>query len=43
VTPELLAAPCERQYQIAPIEIFRVPGVYTLRATLFNPLSTPGQ
>lgn len=43
VTPELLAAPCERQYQIAPTDIFQVPGVYTLRMTLFNPLSTPGQ
>jgi hypothetical protein len=43
VTPELLAAPCERQYQIAPTDIFQVPGVYTLKTTLFDPLSTPGQ
>jgi hypothetical protein len=37
ITPELLADPCQRQYQISPGEMVSVPGVYTLRAILPNP------
>ncbi len=33
LTPELLAQPCQDQYQIPPTELFGVPGVYTLRLT----------
>lgn len=43
VTSELLADPCREQYQIAPTDIFRVPGVYTVRATLFSPVVASGQ
>jgi hypothetical protein len=38
VTPELLAEPCEEQYLIAPTEVFSLPGVYTLRVTLSDPV-----
>lgn len=38
VTPELLAEPCEQQYLIAPTEVFSLPGVYTLRVTLSDPV-----
>jgi Putative zinc-finger len=34
VTPELLAKPCEEQYLISPTDIFRLPGVYTVRVIL---------
>jgi hypothetical protein len=36
VTPDLLAEPCEEQYLIAPTDVFSLPGVYTLRVTLFD-------
>jgi hypothetical protein len=38
VTPELLAKPCEEQYLIEPTEVFSLPGVYTLRVTLSDPV-----
>jgi hypothetical protein len=38
VTPDLLAEPCEEQYLIAPTDVFSLPGVYTLRVTLFDPV-----
>jgi hypothetical protein len=41
VTPALLATPCREQYQISPADIVRVPGVYTLRATLLSPVVMP--
>jgi hypothetical protein len=43
VTPALLAAPCEEQYQISPSEILSAPGVYTFRVTIFSPLTTDEQ
>jgi hypothetical protein len=39
VTPELLAEPCEEQYLISPTDVFSLPGVYTLRMTLSNPVA----
>ena len=38
VTPALLARPCEERYLVSPTEIFSVPGAYTIRATLLNPV-----
>lgn len=38
VTSELLAERCEEQYLISPVDIFAVPGVYTIRATLLYPV-----
>lgn len=38
VTPDLLADLCEEQYLIAPTDVFGLPGVYTLRITLFDPV-----
>lgn len=38
VTPDLLAEPCEEQYLIAPTDVFGLPGVYTLRVTLSDPV-----
>lgn len=37
ITPDLLEAPCQEQYQISPSDIMSEPGVYTLRTTLFVP------
>lgn len=37
VTPELLADPCWNQYQTTPLDIFGVPGIYTIRASLAGP------
>jgi hypothetical protein len=31
VTPALLAKPCQEQYLVSPAEIFRLPGIYTVR------------
>lgn len=31
ITPALLAKPCEEQYLISPTDIFRLPGIYTVR------------
>lgn len=39
VTPELLAEPCREQYLISPTDVFSLPGVYTLRMTLFDPVA----
>jgi hypothetical protein len=38
VTPDLLAKPCEERYLMPPTDIFSVPGAYTIRATLLNPV-----
>jgi hypothetical protein len=38
VTPDLLAEPCEEQYLIEPTDVFSLPGVYTLRVTLSDPV-----
>lgn len=43
VTPDLLTVPCREQYQISPADIVRVPGVYTIRATLVSPVIIPEQ
>ena len=43
VTPDMLALPCREQYHIAPADIMRVPGVYTMRATLLSPVVMPEQ
>jgi hypothetical protein len=34
ITPALLVKPCEEQYLISPTDIFRLPGVYTVRVIL---------
>jgi len=39
VTPDLLARPCEERYLISPMEIFAVPGTYTIRANLLYPVA----
>jgi hypothetical protein len=41
VTPDLLAAPSQQQYQMSPAEIFGQPGAYDLRVTLFSPVTAP--
>jgi hypothetical protein len=38
VTPDLLAKPCEERYLRSPTDMFAVPGVYTVRVTLLNPI-----
>jgi hypothetical protein len=38
VTPDLLVEPAQEQYLMAPSEVFRLPGVYTLRLTLSDPI-----
>ena len=43
VTPDQLADSCEKRYLIAPTELFRAPGVYAVRATLFDAVSVQGQ
>lgn len=43
VTPAILDAPCQEQYQIAPTDIFSAPGVYTFRITVFSPALTPSE
>jgi hypothetical protein len=43
VTPDVLAAACQDQYQMSPADIFGAPGVYTLRITLFSPVVPPVQ
>ncbi len=37
VTPDVLEAPCREKYLITPADIFRAPGVYTVRVILVNP------
>lgn len=43
VTPDILAAYSQEQYQISPAEILSVPGVYRFRVTLSGPSAPPGQ
>ena len=38
VTPELLAGPCQEQYLISPADVFRLPGMYTVRLTVSDPI-----
>ena len=38
VTPDLLAKPCGERYLMSPTDIFAVPGAYTIRVTLLNPV-----
>lgn len=38
VTPDLLVEPAREQYLMAPSEVFRLPGVYTLRLTVSDPV-----
>jgi hypothetical protein len=38
VTPDLLNAPCQKQYLISPADIFKFPGAYAVRVTLSAPL-----
>lgn len=40
VTPGVLVAPCQEQYQISPGDILRAPGVYKFRVTIFGPATT---
>lgn len=39
LTSELLEAPCQERYLIAPTDIFRDPGLYSLRVTLYKQVS----
>jgi len=39
VTPDLLAQTCEERYLMLPTDIFAVPGAYTIRVTLLNPVT----
>ena len=41
VTPDMLAGPSQKQYQIRPEEILGAPGVYTFRVTMFSPVVLP--
>lgn len=43
VTPEVLAKPCQEQYLIAPTDVFSLPGVYTVRVTVFDPVVASAQ
>jgi hypothetical protein len=38
VTPDLLVEPAQEQYLMAPSDVFRLPGVYTLRLTVSDPV-----
>lgn len=41
VTDEVLSGPCKEKYLTPATDIFRSPGVYSLRLTLYNPVVTP--
>ncbi len=41
VTDAVLAGPCREKYLISATDIFRSPGVYSLRLTLYNPVAAP--
>jgi hypothetical protein len=41
LTPAELAEPCEQRYLITPTELFKTPGIYTLRVTLFSSVLAP--
>jgi len=43
VTPDVLAGPCQAQYQISPEDIISEPGTYTFRAALVSPVIMPEQ
>jgi hypothetical protein len=43
VTPDQLAALCEKQYLISPTDMFEIPGIYTVRVTLHSPVYTSAQ
>jgi Putative zinc-finger len=43
ITPDHLADLCEKQYLISPVDIFKEPGKYAVRVTLFSPVLTPEQ
>jgi len=43
VTTDVLAGPCQDKYMIPPTSIFRVPGGYKLRFTLFSPGTDRGR
>jgi hypothetical protein len=43
VTSDLLASPSQKQYQITPADMFGLPGVYTLRVTVFSPVAISSQ
>lgn len=38
VTPDLLVEPAQEQYLMAPSDVFRLPGVYTFRLTVSDPV-----
>jgi hypothetical protein len=38
VTPDLLVEPAQEQYLMAPSDVFRLPGIYTLRLTVSDPV-----
>ena len=39
VTPDLLAQSCEERYLMSPTDMFAIPGAYTIRVTLLNPVT----
>jgi hypothetical protein len=43
VTTDVLAGPCQDKYMISPTSIFRTPGAYKLRFTLFSPGTDRGR
>jgi hypothetical protein len=43
VTPELLAAPAQKQYKMSPRDMVSAPGIYTFRITIFSPAASPVQ
>lgn len=43
ITPQILDDPCQKQYLVPATELFEEPGVYTVRVTLFNPVSGSGR
>ena len=43
VTPDNLSQLCEDRYLISPTAMFKTPGVYTVRVTLFSPVSQTEQ
>jgi hypothetical protein len=38
VTPDLLVEPAQEQYLMAPSDVFRLPGIYTFRLTVSDPV-----
>jgi hypothetical protein len=43
VTPDRLAAICQKRYLISPTEMFEAPGIYVVRVTLYSPAYASAQ